>query len=59
LYTKSEFVGGLITRPDRDLVSCGVESAGLALAVSSLDFLCNPFSWLPVGDVCLMVQGVF
>ena len=44
LYTKSGFIGGLITRPDRDLVRCGVESAGLALAVSSLDFLCNSFS---------------
>jgi len=58
LYTKSGFVGGLITRPDRDLVSCGVESAGLALAVSSLYFLCNSFSWLLAGDVCSMVQGV-
>ena len=58
MYTKSGFVGGLITHPDRDLVSCGVESAGLALAVSSLEFLCNSFSWLLAGDVCSMVQGV-
>ena len=54
----SGFVGGLITRPDRDLVSCGVESAALALAVSSLEFLCNSFSWLLAGDVCSMVQGL-
>ena len=58
MYTKSGFVGGLITCPDRDLVSCGVESTGLALAVSSLEFLCNSFSWLLAGDVCSMVQGV-
>ena len=58
MYTKSGFVGGLITRPNHDLVSCGVESSGLALAVSSLEFLCNSFSWLLVGEVCSMVQGV-
>ena len=50
MYTKSVFVSGLITRPDRDLVSFG-------LAVSSLDFLCNSLSWLLAGDVCSMVQG--
>ena len=57
MYTKSGFVGGLITRPNRDLGSCGVESSGLALAVSSLEFLCISFSWLLAGDVCSMVQG--
>ena len=58
MYTKSGFVGDLITRPNRDLGSCGVESSGLALAVSSLEFLCISFSWLLAGDVCSMVQGV-
>ena len=59
MYTKSGFVvGGLITRPDHDRVSCGFESTGLVLAVSSLEFLYNSFSWLLAGDVCSMVQGV-
>ena len=58
MCTKFGFVGGLITRPDRDLVSCFVGSAGLSLAVSSVDFLYNSFSCLLAGDVRSMVQGV-
>ena len=58
MYTKSGYVGGLITRLNRDLRSCAVESPGIALAVSSLEFLCISFSWLLPGDVCSMVQGV-
>lgn len=39
LYTKSGFLSGLISRPERELVGSDVESAGLGLVASPLSFM--------------------
>ena len=58
-YTKSGFLGGLITHPERDFFSTGVESAGSALVISSLDFFYSVFSLLLLaGGEFAIVDGV-
>ena len=58
-YTKSGLLGGLITHPEHNLVSTGVESAGSALVISSLDFFCSVFSLLLLaGGEFAIVDGV-
>ena len=50
---------GLISRPERDLVSTGVESAGLTLVLSLLDFsFGSAFLLLLAGGVFATGSGV-
>ena len=56
--TKSGFLGGLTTRPERVLVSGGVETAGLPPVIPSLDCFGVSFSLPLIGGDLPTVHGV-